>query len=231
VHAAVSYGRPRYGVEASYAFVDPGSDVIGNSSHLGLAVRYSPFGDIWLRSSLSIYDSLSVVLRGELTWRIPLGSVVSLRPGVAAYFTDVGAAAGYPCTDPFINAQNQAAQCTSLGQNGQGLQPGSPGNVMGSLTLFAGGRYGALWLGGKFGDEFRTAYMDGSLIYDGIYHVGAGAWVGGQVPLDQHWLLGAQAAWDRYFIWGTVTQPNGEIDQVPTVSDGFYLTLGVARRF
>lgn len=65
-----------------YGFLHDGSGALGDSHHLGMFARFSPFGDIELRASVSFYDDLKV-FRVEPSWRIPIALGFSIRPGVA----------------------------------------------------------------------------------------------------------------------------------------------------
>lgn len=183
IYAVASYSRPLLAAALSYAYLYETTGAIGASNHVGLSGRFSPLGDIYLNTAVSVYTypGPSTVLRGELAWRIPLGPIFSIQPGVAAYWTNV----------------------TGAG-SGQFAGP-----VSGQLTLYASTARGSIWAGGKLGDEYRSAYMDLPAFYDLTEHVSGGAWLGGRLRLERRWALTAHAAWDRYYQPVLQTQSDG----------------------
>jgi tetratricopeptide (TPR) repeat protein len=70
------------GVTAHYALSIDGSGYSGKTSHIGISGRYSGTGDLIANLSASFYSD-SAVLRGELTWRVPIYGGFSIRPGGA----------------------------------------------------------------------------------------------------------------------------------------------------
>jgi tetratricopeptide (TPR) repeat protein len=81
-YASLGYAAARFGLSLHYGFARDGSGALGDSHHLGLRARYSPFGDLELAASLSLYGD-GQVYRVEPSWRIPLPFGFSVRPGVA----------------------------------------------------------------------------------------------------------------------------------------------------
>jgi hypothetical protein len=75
------WGIDKGGIDLTYAIVVDGSGALGTSHHLGMTARWSPFGDIEVRASGSLYDDMKV-LRVEPSWRIPIAFGLSIRPGV-----------------------------------------------------------------------------------------------------------------------------------------------------
>lgn len=81
-YATIGWGNAMGGIAAHYGIVYDWSGVLGLSHHIGFTARVSPFGDIELRGSASLYDDMKVY-RLEPSWRIPLVGGLSLRPGAA----------------------------------------------------------------------------------------------------------------------------------------------------
>jgi tetratricopeptide (TPR) repeat protein len=79
---SAGWGAPLGGLTLHYAVVYDGSGFLGTSHHVGMTVRWSPFGDIEIRAAGSLYDDL-LVGRVEPSWRIPIAGGLSVRPGVA----------------------------------------------------------------------------------------------------------------------------------------------------
>ncbi|MFT3767461.1 MAG: tetratricopeptide repeat protein [Minicystis sp.] len=84
-YASLGYSDKLGGVAAHYAFLHDGSGAFGNSHHLGISARWSPFGDIELRGSASLYDDLKV-FRVEPSWKIPIAFGLSIRPAIAVQY-------------------------------------------------------------------------------------------------------------------------------------------------
>lgn len=80
--AAVGWVAPSFGATAHYGLVYDGTGLYGTSHTLGAALRVSPWGDGNVEASLSFYDDAKVV-RIAPSWRIPLGRILSARPGAA----------------------------------------------------------------------------------------------------------------------------------------------------
>jgi tetratricopeptide (TPR) repeat protein len=94
--ATLGYSDKLGAFSLHYAFLHDGSGTLGDSHHLGISARWSPFGDIELRASASLYDDLEV-FRAEPSWRLPLALGLSIRPGLglsyaggAGYVTGMG---------------------------------------------------------------------------------------------------------------------------------------------
>lgn len=83
--ANLGYSGAIGGLSLHYGFARDGSGALGDSHHLGLTARVSPFGDIEVRGALSFYDD-GEVLRIEPSWRIPVAFGLSVRPGLAAEY-------------------------------------------------------------------------------------------------------------------------------------------------
>lgn len=83
--ASLGYSDKLGAFSVHYGFLHDGSGVLGNSHHLGMFARFSPFGDIELRATASLYDDLKV-FRVEPSWRIPIAFGLSIRPGVAVQY-------------------------------------------------------------------------------------------------------------------------------------------------
>lgn len=82
-YASIGWSAPRAAALAQGAVVDDGSGFSGTSYHLGGTLRYSPWGDGVLAGSYSRYPDVAVG-RAEVSWRIPLGERLWVRPAVAA---------------------------------------------------------------------------------------------------------------------------------------------------
>ena len=81
----LGYQGRRFGLTAQYAAIADGSGYFGLSHHVGLAGRWSPFGDITLEAAASFYSDAEIG-RMQLAWRLPLGWGFSLTPGIAAQY-------------------------------------------------------------------------------------------------------------------------------------------------
>jgi hypothetical protein len=66
-----------------------------------------------------------------------------------------------------------------------------------SLTLAAEWPVLSLWLGGKYGDEVRPAYLDSHVVYDIPERVAWGAWAGARVRVTRGLALQASYSLDR----------------------------------
>jgi tetratricopeptide (TPR) repeat protein len=80
-YVALAYSQPFFGLGLQYGVVADGSGVLGTSHHLGLSGRISPFGDIVLGLSASVYPDMNV-LRAEPSWKIPLPLGFSVKPAL-----------------------------------------------------------------------------------------------------------------------------------------------------
>jgi hypothetical protein len=67
----------------------------------------------------------------------------------------------------------------------------------GSLTLALDGERGGFFLGGKYGEEVRPAYLADSVVYDMTEHVTWGLWAGARVRFGEHFALRAAYSLDR----------------------------------
>jgi hypothetical protein len=69
------------GVAFTYGAVNDGSGVLGLSHHLGLEGRVSPYGDIRLETTLSLYPDMTVVgVAGS--WHIPIALGFTIEPAL-----------------------------------------------------------------------------------------------------------------------------------------------------
>lgn len=82
---SLGYSNKLGGIALHYAFVNDGSGILGDSHHLGISARFSPFGDLELRASASLYDDLKV-FRAEPSWRIPIALGLSIRPALGIQY-------------------------------------------------------------------------------------------------------------------------------------------------
>jgi hypothetical protein len=80
-YASIGYSAPLGGIGFHYAAVYDGGGVFGMTHHVGISTRWSPFGDIEVKGSVSFYSDM-FVLRAEPSWRIPIAGGLSIRPGV-----------------------------------------------------------------------------------------------------------------------------------------------------
>lgn len=85
-HLRVGWASPRFGAALRYAIVGDGSLYVGDSHHGGIDLRWSPYGDVGLASSVSVYDDLTV-LRFEPSWKIPIAWGLSIRPAMSVQWT------------------------------------------------------------------------------------------------------------------------------------------------
>jgi hypothetical protein len=85
-HLRVGWASKPFGVALRYAVLGDGSDYVGTSHHGGIDLRWSPWGDIGLASSVSSYSDLTV-LRFEPSWKIPIAWGLSLRPAMSIQWT------------------------------------------------------------------------------------------------------------------------------------------------
>lgn len=91
--ASLGYSDKLGAFSAHYGFLNDGSGALGNSHHLGMFARFSPFGDIELRAAASLYQDMKV-FRVEPSWRIPIAFGLSIRPGVAVQYAGEALATG-----------------------------------------------------------------------------------------------------------------------------------------
>lgn len=110
----LGYAQKRYGLSLSYGAVSDGSGAFGTSHHLGVSGRVSPWGDIVVNASASLYADMKVY-RVEPSWKIPIALGLSITPGVAI----------------------QRADGETLATGMATLMLEQP-----SFSLFAGGKYG-----------------------------------------------------------------------------------------
>jgi FMN reductase len=82
-YAHAGYEGRRLGLLLEGAVVDDGSALLGLSEHVGASGRWSPFGDLLLDVSLSLYRD-ETVPRAALTWSLPVAGPLRLAPGFAA---------------------------------------------------------------------------------------------------------------------------------------------------
>ena len=181
----LGYSARAAGFTLHYALISDGSGYSGITHHVGLTGRYSRGFDALLNLSASIYQD-TPVLRGELSWMIPIFGGFSARPSAAVQWTK---------TDWF----------KTLG-----------------LTLLYSHRVFSLWLGGKFGDEQRAAYLNVAYIYDTPARIPYGVWAGAAVRPGRRFTLSLNYSYDRL----VSTEKNLSFD-----SPFHALTLGLAREF
>lgn len=166
VYADVGYHAPRFGVTLRYAFTGDIGGTGDRAHHPGLGLRVSPYGDGTLDLAASVYPDMKL-LRGALAWYLPIYGGLGVAPGLAYQYTSLA-----------------SAQMPTL--NGAPL-------LSGALTVsFARPRY-SLWLGAKYGNELRPAYLDLGIINNLPESIRYGAWAGGSVVLGQPGARGAYA--------------------------------------
>ncbi|MCK5796265.1 MAG: tetratricopeptide repeat protein [Deltaproteobacteria bacterium] len=74
------YGTKRFGASLAYSYAYDGSGGYRYAHIAGAKLRYSPFGDIVLGGTMSLYSDLKIPA-GELSWKIPLG-LAYFTPGI-----------------------------------------------------------------------------------------------------------------------------------------------------
>ncbi len=75
----LGYAQAEFGLMAHYATI-AGDETYGMGAQvLGLSARYSPWGDLLLEASASIYDDLNAY-RAAISWSMPLGRSFRLVP-------------------------------------------------------------------------------------------------------------------------------------------------------
>lgn len=84
-YGTLGVGSKLLGVSAHYAFVYDGSASTSSSHHVGATLRWSPFGDLLLAESTSLYADQNVH-RLELSWRLPVSGGLSVRPAMAGQY-------------------------------------------------------------------------------------------------------------------------------------------------
>lgn len=84
-YGTLGVGSKLLGVSAHYAFVYDGSASTSSSHHFGATLRWSPFGDLLLAESTSLYADQDVH-RLELSWRLPLSASIAVRPAMAGQY-------------------------------------------------------------------------------------------------------------------------------------------------
>jgi tetratricopeptide (TPR) repeat protein len=118
-HFRLGWASPRFGAALRYAVVADGSQAIGDSHHGGLDLRWSPFGDVALASSVSVYDDLTV-LRFEPSWRIPIAWGLSIRPAMSVQWTKPYTYIGASATAHF---ERGPVQVWAGGKGGPEMRP------------------------------------------------------------------------------------------------------------
>ena len=73
---------PAFGFTARYGFVSDGSGYLGDGQVIGASVRASPYGDIVLEGSASLWEDVTIA-RVALSYAVPVTSFLVLRPHVA----------------------------------------------------------------------------------------------------------------------------------------------------
>ncbi len=145
---------PSFGILGQYALIYDGD--VSEAAHIaGLSARYSPWGDLLLDLSASIYPDL-VVLRAAPAWRIRPLPWLTITPGVAVQ----GALEG-----------SGSAAAETL--------------VTGSLGVAVSSAAGSLWIGGKVGAERRPAYLSVPAVYNIPEQINFGLWAGASLKVGR----------------------------------------------
>lgn len=82
-YGTVGYGNRHAGLSVHYGYLSESA----TAHHVGATGRFSPFGDLLLAYSASLYSD-STIHRLELSWRLPLSKSISLRPAAGAQSVD-----------------------------------------------------------------------------------------------------------------------------------------------
>ena len=183
----LGYARKLFGLGFTYGVVSDGSGAFGTSKHFGLSGRVSPFGDIVVNASASLYADLTV-LRVEPSWKIPLAHGLSVTPGAAIQ------------------------------------RAGSETLATGLATLTLERPSFGLFVGGKYGDEVRPAYLDLPVVYDIGERAKYGVWAGGNVNVGGGFRIHLSYAMDRLEGAATSSTPSYLVN-------GHTLTLGTTASF
>jgi len=179
------YSARAAGVTLHYALIADGSGYSGTTHHVGLTGRYSRGFDALLNLSASFFQD-TPVLRGELSFVLPIAGGFGARPAAAVQWTR---------TEIFKTL---------------------------ALTLHYSHRIFTLWLGGKFGDEQRAAYLNVGYVYDSPARIPYGAWSGVALRPGRKFTLTLNYSYDRLV----------RTDTTPTQDSSVHaLTLGLAREF
>jgi hypothetical protein len=98
VYAAAGYDERRFGVSLQYGMLRGAlaaplpisatatADYAETSHHFGASARYSPFGDGQASVVVSLYPTDTLV-RGELSWWLPITHGLRVRPGAALQYS------------------------------------------------------------------------------------------------------------------------------------------------
>jgi len=163
-HLASGVSFDSWGLMGHYSFATEDTGTVGDAHIMGLSARFSPWGDINLEGSVSIYDDMTVG-RAAVSWRLPLASWFSLTPGF--HLQVANAEDGHVLLDETTD-----------------VLPG------GSLTATFHGARWAAWAGGKFGTEVRPAYLAGTpSVYNTYDQLTGGLWAGASVALVDGWSI------------------------------------------
>ena len=163
-HLSTGVAYDSWGLTGHYSFASEDTGTVGDAHFAGLTARFSPWGDINLEGSLSLYDDLTVG-RAALSWRLPLASFLSLTPGF--HLQVATAPDGHALLDDTTDAL--------------------PG---GSLTLAFHGERWLAYAGGKYGTEVRPAYLAGTpSVYNTYDQLTWGLWAGASVALPAGWSI------------------------------------------
>ena len=206
-HLAAGVSFDRWGLTGHYSFATEDTGTVGDVHVAGLTARYSPWGDITLEASASLYDDMTMG-RTALAWRLPLASWVSLTP--MFYLQVANAPDGHVLMEDDTEVW--------LG---------------GALTVAFRGEGWNAWLGGKYGPELRPAYLSGPpSVYNNYDELNWGLWAGGALGLGSGWSLFA-----AYEFAALTTQDSSGLDtdnymHLVTVGASFSFgsTGGAARR-
>lgn len=91
-----------------------------------------------------------------------------------------------------------------------------------ALTMFYSHRSFALWLGGKFGDEQRAAYLNVGYVYNSPARIPYGGWAGVALRPGRKFTLSINYSYDRLVRTDTTSLQDSPVHA---------LTLGLAREF
>lgn len=151
-HVSLGLVWPKWGVAAHYAYLHDGSFYLDYGYIVGLSGRVSPWGDIWMQASASLYPDMTV-FRLAPSYRLPLLDWLSVTPGL------------------HLQVAHEREDTLQLDQTDEVT-------VGGSLTVTLHHRLGDLWLGGKYGDEVRPAYLALPAAYNTPDRIRFGFWGG-----------------------------------------------------
>lgn len=92
-YATAAYASRLFGVSLHYGLLhgalNQPTDYAQTSHHFGFSARYSPYGDGMFAFAASLFPGEPTV-RGELSWRLPIGGNFSVKPRFALQWSDRG---------------------------------------------------------------------------------------------------------------------------------------------